>query len=86
MLRDDVWECFRGYIDKGSVTVIANHLESEGVPTRIERGPMSGHMPEFWIIVQCSMVHRARWILAQLQPEDSELNYLATKKLGDDTE
>ena len=68
----------------GSVTIVSKHLELEGVPTKIEeRGPISGNMPGFWIIVQCSSAHRARCILAQLPPEDSELNYLATKKLGD---
>lgn len=82
MLRDDEWEYFRGYTDHGSVTVVSKHLELEGVPTQIEeRGPMTGDQPEFWIIVQCSLAHRARWLLAQLPPEDSELTYLATKKL-----
>ena len=84
MLRDGEWEYFRGYTDKGSVLVVTKRLELEGVPTRVEeRGPMSGDMPEYWIIVQCSLSHRACWILAQLPPGDSELDYLATKKLGE---
>jgi hypothetical protein len=87
MSRYDDWEYFRGYTDKGSVAVITNHLELEGVPTQLEeRGPMSGDMPEYWIIVPCALAHRARWILAQLPPEDSELAYLATKKLGEASE
>ena len=83
MLRDDEWEYFRGYTDQGSVAVVSKHLELEGVPTKIEeRGPMSGDLPEYWIVVQCSLAHRARWILAQLPPEESELTYLATRKLS----
>ncbi len=83
MLRDNEWEYFRGYTDHGSASVVFKCLELEGVPTQIEeRGPMSGDHPEFWIIVQSSLAHRARWIFAQLPPEESELTYLATKKLS----
>jgi len=85
MLRDNnEWEYFRGYTDLGSAKIVSKHLELENVPTRIEeRGPMSGDQPEFWIVVQSVLAHRARWLLAQLPLEESELNYLATKKLGD---
>ena len=83
MLRDNEWEYFRGYTDIGSATVVSQSLEADGVPTKIEkRGSLAGDAPEYWIIVQCSLAHRARWILAQLPPEDAELNYLATRQLG----
>jgi hypothetical protein len=78
------WEYFRGYADKGSVSVVVQQLELDGVPTHIEeRGPMSGDQPEYWIVVPCDLAHRARWIVSQLPPEKSELTYLATKKLGE---
>ena len=85
MADADDWEYFRGYADQGSAKVVSNHLELEGVPTMTEeRGPLSGDAPEYWIIVPSALAHRARWILAQLPFEDSELVYLATKKLGED--
>lgn len=82
MAQDYEWEYFRGYTDLGSVAVVKNKLELEGVPTRVEeRGPMSGELPEYWVIVPTTLAHRARWVLAQLLPEDSELTYLATERL-----
>lgn len=83
MSSNNDWEYFRGYTDKGSVSVVAGQLEQDGVPTQVEeRGPMSGDLPEYWIIVPSSLAHRARWILAQQPPDELELTYLATKQLG----
>ena len=82
-LRDQEWEYFRGYTSKGVALSVSEQLESEGVPNRIEaRALESGVEAEYWIVVQCSLAHRARWIRAQLPPDESELGYLATKLLG----
>lgn len=82
MLRDDQWEYFRGYTSKGVALTVSKQLEAEGVPNYIDtRSLESGVDGEFWIIVQCSLAHRARWIRAQLPPDESELDYLATHKL-----
>lgn len=82
-LRDQEWEYFRGYISKGVALSVSEQLQGDGVPNRIEaRALESGIEAEYWIVVQCSLAHRARWIRAQLPPEESELDYLATKRLG----
>lgn len=84
MLREDEWEFFRGYPTKAEAIVVSKHLEIEGVPNDIqEHGVLTAGLAEYWIVVQCSLAHRARWLVAQLPPNDSELNYLATKKLGE---
>ena len=84
MADEGTWEYFRGYADQGSVSVVAQQLELNGVPTRIEeRGPLSGDQPEYWIVVPCDLAHRARWIAGQLPPDDVELTYLATTKFGE---
>jgi hypothetical protein len=85
MVRESGWEYFRGYTDRGSVIVVVQHLELNGVPTRVEDlGPMSGDLPEYWIVVPSDLAHRARWIVSQLPPDEAELTYMATKKLGGD--
>lgn len=84
MLRDDQWEYFRGYTSKGVALAVSSQLEAEGVPNTIEtRALEAGVEAEYWIVLQCSLAHRARWIRAQLPPDESELDYLATRKLSD---
>ena len=84
MATESDWEYFRGYADQGSAEVVSKQLQVEGVPTQIEeRGAISGTAPEYWLVVPSDLAHRARWILAQLPPDDTELTYLATQKLGE---
>ncbi len=84
MLREDEWEYFRGYTSKGVATTVAQQLELDGVPNFIHTPTLDGGVePEYWILVQCSLAHRARWIRSQLPPDENELAYLATKKLSE---
>lgn len=82
MIRYDEWEYFRGYTSKGVAQSVSKQLETEGVPNRIESRQLENAVEaEHWIIVPCSLAHRARWIRAQLPPDETELIYLATGKL-----
>ena len=52
--------------------------EFEGVPSRIEARASE---TMFVVCVLKKLAHRARWIVAQQQPTDEELDFLATGKL-----
>jgi len=72
------------FSDRASAELIATFLESEGVTTAIDCGSLlSGVQADFHLFVQASLAHRARWILAQSEFTDSELNFLSTGELGD---
>jgi hypothetical protein len=76
------WEPFRALLDRGVAEALAARLESEGVPTQLEsRRLESAVEAHFVVYVEKNLAHRARWILAQLPPEEAEVYYMATGKL-----
>jgi hypothetical protein len=69
--------------DRASAELVAAYLESEGVAAAIDCGSLlSGVQADFHLFVEASLAHRARWVLAQSDFTDSELNFLATGELG----
>ena len=59
-------------------------LDSEGVPARVESSKLvAGIESRYCVLVPSSLVHRARWVLADSDLTDAELDYLATGKLSD---
>lgn len=72
------------FSDRASAVFVATYLESEGVTTAIDCGSLlSGVQTNFHLFVEASLAHRARWILAQSEFTDSELNFLSTGELGE---
>ena len=76
------WEPFLGFASRASADVVAIILESEEVPILIEASHLvAGIESDFVIFVPAHLAHRARWVLAQSDFTESELNYLATGEL-----
>ena len=69
---------------RASAETVAALLESEDVPTIVRAKLVAGVESGFRIFVPSSLVHRARWVLAQYDFCDAELEYLATGALRDD--
>lgn len=86
MNREDreEWRPFQAFSDRGSAEALAVVLESEGVPARIESSNLvAGIESRHCVMVPALLVHRAKWVLADTDLTDSELDYLATGKLSD---
>jgi len=78
------WQPFETFSDRGSAEALAAVLGSEGVPARVESSELvAGIEARYRVLVPSSLVHRARWVLADSDLTDSELDYLATGKLSD---
>jgi hypothetical protein len=83
MSREE-WQPFQTFSGRGSAEALAVVLESEGVPTRIESTKLvAGIETRHCLLVPASLAHRARWVLADTELSDSELDYLATGELSD---
>jgi len=80
--RDQEYEGFRAFPDRGPADSLCSWLEFEGVPSYVEPRALSAGMEtHFVVFVLRKLAHRARWIVAQLPPSEAELNFLATGKL-----
>ena len=78
------WTPFQTFADRGSAEALAVVLDSEGVPARVESSKLvAGVETRHCVLVPKSLVHRAKWVLADTDLSDSELDYLATGKLSD---
>lgn len=71
--------------DTLSAQVLAERLNGEGVPTRVQTdSAIFGVARRCEILVPTELLHRARSLLASSQLSDTELSYLATGRLGSD--
>lgn len=86
-MSDKEWELFRTFPDLGPAETLRMQLEAADIPTRVESSALqSGREAHFRVFVLKALVHRARWVVAQLPMTDAELTYLATGRLpGEDT-
>ena len=83
-MKQEEWKPFQAFSDRGSAEALAVVLDSEGVPARIESSKLvAGIETRHCVLVPASLVHRAKWVLADTDLTDSELDYLATGKLSD---
>ncbi|MEM6581624.1 MAG: hypothetical protein AAF699_10150, partial [Pseudomonadota bacterium] len=63
----------------------AEYLSREGVPADVRQGNLEGGViSNFEVWVSSELAHRARWVLANSEFEDEELDFLATGFIGDD--
>jgi hypothetical protein len=71
--------------DTLSAQVLAERLNAEGVPTRVQMdSELLGVARRCEILVPAELIHRARSLLASSQFSDAELSYLATGQLASD--
>jgi hypothetical protein len=79
------WETIVSFSDLPSANVLADRLRSDGFPTLVTSDShLLGEARQCQVRVPIELARRARWLLAQSQFTDEELDYLATGKLGDD--
>ena len=66
--------------DENAALTLAGKLRSSDCPTKVSpRKLASGLESEYCVFVPRSLLHRARWIQAQLPISDEELESLATR-------
>jgi len=83
----ETWHTFQVFSDLASAQAVAGRLQIEGVPAQVNTTEaLSAVQSGFELLVPGSMMHRARWVLAQVELTGAELSFLATGKLGDDAE
>ena len=74
------WELFRSSPDENAALTLSGQLRASECPTKVSpRKLASGLETEYCVFVPRSLVHRARWIMAQLPVSDEELESLAMR-------
>jgi len=82
--NSDEWQTFQTFSDRGSAEALAAVLDAEGVPARVASSNLvAGIEARHRVLVPSALLHRAKWVLADSDLTDSELDYLATGKLSD---
>ena len=68
--------------DHLAAEVLANLLRAESVPAVVRNlADLPGLEQGAEVLVPAQLLHRAKWIIAQPNPSDAELTYLATGEL-----
>ena len=78
------WEYFETLPDIGSAEVRIGFLERNGVPAQLASEQLSlGLEDGYRVYVPSRLLHRAKWLAAQTDVSDAELNFLATGELDE---
>ena len=78
-MDDDPWLPFIRFATRGAAAPVAAILEAQGVQTSLQaHRPASGVETDFVLAVPKDLAHRARWLLAQSDFSDAELEFLST--------
>lgn len=78
------WEFFRAFPDENAALALAGQLRTSECPSKVSpRKLASGLETERCVYVPRSLLHRARWIMAQLSVSDEELESLALRAAQD---
>ena len=73
-------ELFRSFPDENAAASVAGQLRTSDCPSKVSpRKLASGVETEYCVYVPRSLIHRARWIMAQLPVSDDELESLAMR-------
>jgi hypothetical protein len=81
------WQVVTSLLDVPSAQILAQRLIFEGVPARVISDPqLLGEGRYCEVQVPSELADRARWLLAESQFTDEELNFFATGELGTDNE
>jgi len=80
------WQLLLEFQTRMSAEIIQQFLEEADVPTYLSSGGLSAGLESvFRLSVPSSLAHRARWILATSDFSDSELRFLATGELEEES-
>ena len=80
------WQPLLEFQTRMSAEIIQQLLEEADVPTHLSPGGLAaGIEVDFRLSVPPSLAHRARWILANSDFSESELCFLATGEMGDNS-
>jgi len=83
-MNREEWQLFQAFSDRGSAEALAVLLDAEDVPSRVESSKLvAGIETRHCVWVPSFLAHRAKWVLADSDLTDSELDYVATGKLPD---
>lgn len=81
-MPDDTWSVVATFADSLSAEALSGRLTSEEVPSQVVwNGALPGLATEFAVLVPAELLHRAQWILKQVDFSEQELTYLATGEL-----
>ncbi len=76
------WCVFKKFPNYAGPEVLKSLLEPQGVPTKIiPSGKLTSLHSEVLLLVEKSLLHRARWILKNAEFSEEELVFLSTGKL-----
>jgi hypothetical protein len=83
----DGWREVGSYSDAASAEAFAGLLRSENVPVHVAADEVvPGLIRDFRLLVPPALLERARFVLAQQQPSEEELAFLADTTEGEDTD
>jgi hypothetical protein len=86
-MKADGWVSFKVVTDRTQADRIAALLESSWVPAYVGHGALGvGLEGSYTIFVARHLVHRARWVTADVGVTDEEFEFLATGKLPNSNE
>lgn len=86
-MSQDHWVHLTSLPDAPAAKMLVDALIGYGVPARMESQPaLLGEVRNCDVLVDSSLLHRARWFLAQGEISDAELNFLATGSLPSEEE
>jgi hypothetical protein len=72
------WELFQTFPDETAAGTLSGKLRASDCPTKINARQLSTALEtEYCVFVPRSLIHRARWIVAQLPISEAELESLA---------
>lgn len=81
-MSQDNWAHLTSCPDAPAAQMLVDALIGYGVPARMESQPaLLGEVRNCNVLVDSSLLHRARWFLAQGQISDAELDFLASGSL-----
>jgi hypothetical protein len=79
---DDTWSAVATFADPISAEALAGRLASEQLPCKVvSNETLPGLATAFAVLVPAELLHRAQWILKQVNFSEQELTYLATGEL-----
>lgn len=81
VIRERGWECFAIYRDELAAGVVVQYLRRNDCPAQLTGSAGAALQPGVRVMVPGELIHRAKWLWAQADLTEAELQYLATGEL-----